>query len=170
MARMARLGKRGYPILKLVHLIVVGTWIGGGVCLLLLLSLGLRGGDVAGMLSAVRIVDLMVVVPAAAGTLVTGVLFSTLTNWGFIKHRWIVAKYAVNLIPVVLGGIIPAPHLVGMMRIAAQEGSNALTNPVFLHHKYVFTQFLIPQFVLILVAFWLSVFKPRLELRRSGGQ
>lgn len=162
---MKKLGKTGYSILKLIHLFFVGTWVGGGWGLLLL-TLGLRGDDLSGMLRAVHMVDLMVVVPAAVGSLLTGVLFSIFTNWGFFKHRWVTAKYIVNLIPMILGGIVPAPHLVGMMEIAAREGARAMADPAFLYHKGVFTLFVIPQFVLILVAFWLSVFKPGLGKKR----
>lgn len=161
---MPKLGKSGYSRLKAVHIFFVSTWLGGGVCLLLLLLVGLNGKDISGMLEAIRIVDLFVIIPAAVASLITGILFLTMTSWGFFKHRWIIAKYVINLLPVCFGGIVLAPNLLGMIEIAHKTGTKAVLSPAFIYHKNIFTFFVMLQFILLVVALYLSVFKPRMRL------
>ncbi|HWQ74895.1 MAG TPA: DUF2269 family protein [Syntrophomonas sp.] len=157
-----KIGKTGHSILKLCHMLFAAIWIGAGISLLFIIIYGLIPGDINGVLKAMNIIDMFVIIPAVVGLLVTGILFSTLTNWGFVKHRWIVVKYVINLLPLIFGGVVMAPPLTGMMKIAGQYGQQALTNPEFIHYKMMF---LVPLYILIilaLLAFVLSVFKPAL--------
>jgi hypothetical protein len=132
--------------------------------MLLILLTGFNTKDIQGILKAIWVIDLLVIVPSAVGTLITGILFSTAANWGFLKHRWITVKYLINLLPILLGGILLAPRLIGMMEIAQQDQLQALSNPAFLDHKKIFTLIVIIQFILLLFALYLSVIKPKLRV------
>ncbi|HUI72973.1 MAG TPA: hypothetical protein VL354_20805, partial [Spirochaetia bacterium] len=89
-------------------------------------------------------------------------LFSFMTPWGFFKHRWIVAKYLINLVPLVLGATCLAPWILGMLEQAQRLGVNVLNDPLFLKRQSLFTSFVAVQFFLLLGAIYLSVFKPKL--------
>jgi len=136
------------------------------LCLIFLIIFGLVPGDINGVLKAVRILDLFVIIPSVIGLLITGILFSTLTNWGFIKHRWILIKYIINLLPIIFGGVVMAPPLIGMMEIANHYGQQSLVNPEFIHYKMMFLIPLILLLILALIALILSVFKPNLHRKQ----
>lgn len=157
-----KLGKTGYSVLKSIHILFASIWLGSGVCLLFLLAVDLAPACLDGQIHAIRILDLFVVIPAVLGLFMTGLLFSIFTNWGFIQHRWIIVKYIINLLPMLFGGIIMAPPLLGMIRMVDIQGSQVLNSPEFISYKLAFLSPLIALFVLALVALYLSVFKPRL--------
>jgi hypothetical protein len=162
-----KIGKTGRLVLKLFHMLFAAFWIGAAVSLLFLLTFGLSPEDIKGVLKAINIIDLYVIIPAVAGLFITGILFSVLTNWGFIKHRWIVVKYIINLLPLILGGVVMAPPLTGMINVANRYGPKALAHPEFIHYK---TMFFIPLGALIimaLIALILSVFKPGLGRKQQ---
>jgi hypothetical protein len=101
-----------------------------------------------------------VIIPANIITFVTGICFSKFTGWGFLKHKWIVAKYIINLIPMLAGGIVLAPSILKMLSIADEMGSAALLSQDFLSSKSIFTISFIVILVLLMLAVYLSVFKP----------
>ncbi len=166
---MPKLKKTGHSTLKMIHLFFNACWIGGGLGMILLLTIGLQNGDVRAITTTVQILDLGIVVPSAFGSLVTAILFSILTPWGFVKHRWIVAKYAINLIPVVAGPVLQAPWLVRMDEISRTLSPGATLPGEFLDMRNLFLAFTAIQWVLLLVAVYLSVFKPAFRARPGLG-
>jgi hypothetical protein len=88
---MKKLGAKGLRWLKGFHLIAVSCRIGGAVALLLLYFLkeGITdGGILYGINQSIHHVDMVViVVPGAFGCLITGLLYSVFSSWGFFKHN-----------------------------------------------------------------------------------
>ncbi|MDR1395006.1 MAG: hypothetical protein LBK52_02390, partial [Deltaproteobacteria bacterium] len=79
---MKKFGKNGQKILKVIHLLMAGLWIGGAVGLnlmLLLLGPAAAGEELYGYNMSVILVDDFVIIPGAMGCLVTGILISGLT-------------------------------------------------------------------------------------------
>lgn len=160
-----KLKKSGYSVLKLLHILFNSFWLGGALGMILLLTLGLQPANAHGITKAVHILDLGVVVPSAFGSLVTGILFSTMTHWGFAKHRWIVAKYVINLIPVITGAFLQAPWLIQMVELSADINASTGFNASFLTLRTYFLSFVIFQLALLFLAAYLSVFKPTLKAK-----
>lgn len=159
---MVRFRKRGTKWLRVVHVICACVWIGGAVALLLMqtgLSAG-NDGELYGIDHAMRHVDDYVIIPGALGCLITGILFSVFTGWGFLKYRWIIIKYAINIYAVLFGTFWLGPWLNQMGPISRIEGLAALSNPSYLHFKQMNISFGIMQVALLLAAVYLSVFKP----------
>ena len=123
---MKLLGNSGYKLLKSIHIFLSSTWIGAGVCILFLLTVVLNKDNIYGVLLSVHFIVLFIVIPSEILTFITGILFSKYTNWGFFKHRWIIFKYLINLIPLIFGGILFAPQILNMIKIAKETGANAL--------------------------------------------
>lgn len=165
-----RLKKTGHSLLKLVHLFFNACWIGGGLGMILLLTIGSKLGEVQHITVAIQVLDLGVVVPSAIGSLLTGLGFSLFTQWGFVKHRWILVKYAINLIPVIAGPILQAPWLVRMDEIARSLTPGATLPAEFGQVHDLFLAFTVAQWGLLLVAIYLSVFKPALRLKRGSSR
>ncbi len=164
---MPKLPKNGYFTLKFFHVLFDAMWIGCGPVMLYLFLFRIQEHSHA-IMTAIQIIDLGVVVPSAAGSLITGVLFSIFTHWRFIKHRWIVLKYLINLIPASLGAFVQAPWLVRMLAISESFPANALADPEF---HLLWSRFLIftaIQWILLLTAVYLSIFKPGLGQQQSS--
>ncbi len=164
---MDQIGKNGRKTLKAFHLFFVSIWAGSWLCLILLLLLSLNNTDLVPILKVENQIHVFVVIPSVIGSLLTGILFSATTNWGFFKHRWIIIKYAANIFPMVGGALIFLPRLRGMIDIANQNLSATFSNPAFNSDKDVAVIFLIIEFAFICLAFYLSVFKPQIGPRKG---
>ncbi len=105
---MYRLSVRGQKVLKGVHLVSAGCWLGGGVSLFIL-SLAkylgwIEGEAVYGADLAAHVIDAWVVVNfGALLCFATALLYSLFTNWGFFRHRWIMLKWLVIVLCIGFG-------------------------------------------------------------------
>jgi hypothetical protein len=135
---MASFGKRGLRTLKILHLLTAGLWVGGAFALNLMLLLpGAPGsdGELLGYNQACKFVDDFVVIPGAVGCLVTGLLFSIFSPWGFFKHRWLAVKWVLTAFCVIFGTIYLGPKINGQPPISLAEGLGALADPVYISNK-----------------------------------
>jgi uncharacterized membrane protein len=160
---MAALGKNGMRTLKVLHLFTACLWLGGSFGLNLMLLLPWEPGGDAGLVSygeACKFVDDFVVIPGAVGCLVTGLLFSVLSHWGFFKHRWVAVKWALTVLCVLFGTFFLGPRVNAQPGIALEAGLSALTDPAYLANR----QGLVATgpIMLLLIAFMvaISVYKP----------
>ena len=89
--------------LKIFHLLFVAAWIGGQMSLTLLQIIKYRLAlpeHIYGILASINEIDDYVVIGGAVGCLLTGLVYSLMTPWGFFKFRWVTVKwiFAVMLI------------------------------------------------------------------------
>ena len=154
-----KLKKKGYLILKFIHIILACTWIGGAIAALFLLF-SLSDENAPAFLTAFQVIDLGIIVPSNIGSLITGLLFSLITHWGFTKHRWIIIKYLINLVPAILGAVLFAPWLLRMLEISNRLGSEAVLRSEFYYLRNNFAILIIGQLLLLFVAVYLPLFKP----------
>lgn len=86
---MKTMSASSQKLLKGIHIIVAGLWLS---CVLLLALMPLvtksvSSGDELFMYNYIYyFVDMYVLTPAAMATLLTGLVFSLFTKWGFIRH------------------------------------------------------------------------------------
>jgi uncharacterized membrane protein len=160
---MAKLGSKGMKVLKLFHLIAAGLWIGGAVGLTLMIFY-LNSPEIEGQLYgynlACKFVDDFIVIPGAVGCLLTGFLISLLTNWGFIKHRWVIIKWFLTVACILFGTFFLGPKVNAQPQISLQEGMAALANPDYIANYQGNLKGGVFQLISICFMFWLSVFKP----------
>ncbi|MDR3204375.1 MAG: DUF2269 family protein [Deltaproteobacteria bacterium] len=160
---MIKFGKNGGRILKSIHLITVCLWVGGSMALNLLMLFPLEpksGNQLYGYLTALRFIDELVIVPGALGSLITGLLMSLTTHWGFFKHRWLAVKWILTIACIVIGIVALAPPIVTLGQLASEEGLSALTNPSFIHAKLLTIKGGLALLTLIIFMTVISVFKP----------
>jgi hypothetical protein len=62
------------------------------------------------------------------GTAITGLLYSLLTPWGFFRHRWLLAKWAIALFCVLSGALWLGPSETAMLEISGRLGGAALSD------------------------------------------
>jgi len=161
---MPMLGARGLRWLKGFHLIAVACWLGGGVALLLLyfLKSGVSdGGVLFGINQSIHHVDMaVVVIPGAFGCLITGLIYSIFSNWGFFKHKWLLVKWIVTISAIFIGTFWLGPWETTMMEISGRLGISALDNQAYLYNQRMNLIFGGLQCLLLVVTVFVAVFKP----------
>lgn len=161
---MPKLKAKGLKWLKGFHLITVACWIGGAISLLALyfLKTGVTNGDVLyGVNQSVHHVDMnIVVVPGAIGCLLTGLIYSLFSNWGFFKHNWLIFKWTVTLSAIVFGTLFLGPWETAMMEISGKLGISSLNDPAYLYNQRMNLIFGTLQVTLLIVTLFVSIFKP----------
>ena len=145
-------------------MIAVSCWIGGGLALILLYFLknGVTdGGVLYGINQSTHHVDwAVVIIPGAFGCLITGLLFSVFSNWGFFKHPWITFKWIVTVLAILFGSYFLGPWETGMVEISGKLGMASLSSPEYLYNERMHVVFATVQLLALLITVFVSIFKP----------
>ncbi len=148
--------------LKIFHLVFAGVWLGAGVTLAAgIASIGRSTStDLHGIYVALKFVDDFIIIPAASGTLLTGILYSALTPWGWFKHRWITLKWAITIFGVVFGTFWMGPWVNSLVPLAERLGASAQEDTAFAHAHRMLLIWSPIQITSLIIAFVVSVLKP----------
>ena len=161
---MPKLSAKGLKWLKGFHLIAVSCWIGGGVALILLYFLknGVADGNVLyGINQSIHHVDIaVVVIPGAFGCLITGLIYSSFSNWGFFKHGWMIFKWIVTVAAILFGTFFLGPWETTMMEISGKLGISSLNNPAYLYNQKMNLILGATQILVLMITVFISIFKP----------
>jgi uncharacterized membrane protein len=161
---MKKMGKKGLRWLKGFHMITVSCWIGGAVALILLYLLKDNvsdGGVLYGINQSIHHVDMVVVViPGAFGCLITGLIYSIFSNWGFFKHNWMIFKWVVTVTAILFGTFYLGPWETRMMEISGNLGMSALDAPSYLYNQKMNLIFGTLQCLILMITVFISIFKP----------
>jgi len=168
---MPKLKAKGLQWLKGFHLLAVSCWIGGAVSLISLYFLknGVTDGAVLyGINQSLHHVDMsIVVVPGAIGCLLTGLIYSLFSNWGFFKHTWLTVKWVVTLSAIAFGTFFLGPWESTMMEISGKLGMASLGNSAYLYNQQMNLLFGTLQVVILMITVFISIFKPWRAKKRS---
>lgn len=77
----------------------------------------------------------IVVIPGAIGSLLTGLLYSLFSNWGFFKHNWLTFKWIVTVTAILFGTFFLGPWETAMMEISGKIGLASLTDSAYLYNQ-----------------------------------
>jgi len=161
---MPKLSAKGLRWLKGFHLIAVSCWVGGAVALMLLYFLKNRvtdGGVLYGINQSIHHVDMVVVViPGAFGCLITGLLYSAFSNWGFFKHKWLIFKWIVTVAAILFGTFLLGPWETTMMEISGKLSMSSLNDQSYLYNQKMNVIFGGIQCIVLMITVFISIFKP----------
>ncbi len=137
MFKKLTLGTAGKQWLKSIHLIVSVIWLGAAISMnvLRLAWTPVADSDLYAVDHAIAVIDNWVVVPAAWASLLTGLLESWLTTWGFFKYRWVTLKWILTLVIMIYAPLFISRWDNGLEAISKVEGLLALQNPVYLQYR-----------------------------------
>lgn len=159
---MVKLKARGQKWLKGIHICFAGTWVGAAVSLVTL-GWGITAatdGQLAGIDHAAKFIDDFVIIPAAFGSLLTGLAYALFTNWGFFRHRWVVVKWIITVGGIIFGTFWLGPWLNSLPPVSDRLGLAALTDPAYHSARYLNLWFGLLQVATLILAVFLSVLKP----------
>lgn len=149
--------------LKAFHVFFSGVWAGAALCMLTIGFLAgspESGGELYGYAASVKLIDDWIIIAAAMGSLITGLLLSWLTNWGFFKHYWIILKLIVTVGAVLFGTFYLGPWVDAVEVHSRQHGLESLQNIEYLSWFKNQLYFGSAQALLICAMVFVSVLKP----------
>lgn len=148
--------------MKTIHILLAGSWLGTGICLVVIQAFMKvdSGGALLGADLAAKFLDDYVIIPTAMGTLVTALLYSLFTNWGWIKHRWLAVKWVICVVGIIFGTFWLGPWMNTQPPISAELGLAALNDPTYTHARTMDLWWGLVQISTLGLAVWLSIFKP----------
>ncbi len=159
---MKTFGTMGLKVLKIAHLLFAVMWI-GGVMALVSLQLGQTPHSREMMYAAAQshlIVDEYFLIPGGIGIIATAIMYGICSKWGFFKHRWLVVKWVLTILLVLLGaGYMGATIKENMVCAGQLLTENADTAVFFANVRHVAIAGIV-QLVAFLYIVAISVVKP----------
>jgi len=146
--------------LKGAHLLFVCLWVGGALGVMVIQNGGGAGEALAGRDLAARLVDDFVVIPGAMGSLLTGLLYSLFTPWGFFRHRWVTVKWFITLYGVLFGTFFLGPWLNSLGPVSAKLGGGAIGDYAYMRARDLNSFWGGVQICTLVFALVISVLKP----------
>jgi hypothetical protein len=169
---MIKLGAKAQRGLKCFHVVFACMWVGGATSLTLM-NFFLHpesGPHLHGILTAMNFIDDFIIIPGAMGLLLTGLIYSVFTRWGWFKHTWITVKWVINVYGVIFGTFWLGPWLNSLAPMASKQGMDCLANPVYIHNVLMLKTLGTLQAATIIFAVIISVIKPWKNPTHSGKQ
>ncbi|TCD48409.1 hypothetical protein [Chlorobium sp. N1] len=160
---MLKLSAPQQKTLKSLHIITSGLWLSSVLLLALLPLVPIDEASGEGIYTyrlIFHFIDTYVLTAAAVLTLLTGLIYSMLTKWGFFRSGWLVYKWIVTLGLVLVGTFYLGPLSARLLEIAAEERLSALRDPAYTTGDAVLAAAALINTILLALAVLFSVFKP----------
>ena len=158
-----KLNKNQQKILKTIHIIVAILWLSCVIVLtsLVYLSQHIQTGEALYMYTYIyHFIDMNILTPAAILTLLTGIIYSTFTQWGYKKHKWIMYKWVITLFIIMSGTFYLAPLTESVLAIVESKKMLALEDLKYLQSVSILFYAGIVNIFLLSSAAMVAVFKP----------
>lgn len=155
-------------IVLAAHVVVSVSWIGAVACFLALAIAGISSKDPQLARSAYRAMQLttwVVIVPAAAMSLLSGIVSSLTTNWGLLRHWWVMLKLAITLFATAVLLVHTQP--IDLLASATQSGRSVAEFP---DEQQMMVIAAAGAMIVLIVLTVLSIFKPRGATRYAEQQ
>lgn len=160
---MKTLSPNGMKILKITHIVCSTMWI-GGVMALVCIMLGSKPFSQEMIYMAAKdhlVIDIWFLIPGGVGIVITALLYSIFTKWGFVKHRWVAIKWILTIILVIIGKLYMGIIIEKNMAYAERIMTEGITSEPFYTNVTNVAIAGIIQLVLFAVVLILSVVKPK---------
>lgn len=159
---MKKLNSNQVRILKIIHILFFVAWIGGGITLITVMFAAqpLIPDDIYMKFRSMQVIDDLIIIPGALGSLVTGLVYGIWTNWGFFKHRWLTVKWILTIAQILFGTFALGPWLNGNVDIAMKLRGAAISIPEFVTAAADIKLWGTLQVLLLLFMMTISVLKP----------
>ena len=160
---MKQLTRNGMKIVRMLHYIAAGCWIGSATVLMVFNinnEAAVSEGMLLGINTSLHLADIWVLVPGALGCLITGLVFALVTPWGFFRHRWLIYKWLITVACILIGAFVLGAWEGEMLSISQTIGNAALTDS---DYQAIRTRHLLlcgVQVGALLLMVGISVFKP----------
>ncbi len=145
-------------ILLILHIALNAVWMGGIAAILFLVPT--RGDADTGLDRALFLINDLAVMNIGFGVILTGLLFSLFTKWGFFDFPWVILKWLGLIVIFVEITFYLAPAVNGMAALSDLHGPAALQHDEYNLYRGQTIRTATFLLVLQVVLVALSVFKP----------
>ena len=156
--------------LKVFHILFGIMWI-GGVMALVSIMLGVQPQGVEQMYAVARdhlVIDKFFLIPGGIGIVLTALIYSIFTKWGFFKVKWVGVKWVLTVVLVLIGKIYMGVTIEKNMDYAAMMLTEPLpVEPFFANVRNVAIAGIV-QLVGFAAILILSVWKPWVNRKSSA--
>lgn len=166
---MKKLSPRWTKILKMFHVLCLSIWMGGGVALLVLGFVRPETTAEAYLHARVmQAIDVYMVIVFASALLLTSLLYSLFTHWGFVRHWWVIVKWVILVFQILFGALVLGPYASENLSMA-----RSMTGPLSDYPKYFDNLDMTTilggiQLALLVFVIFVSVWKPWGRTKRTG--
>lgn len=166
---MNKISAKGQKWLKAFHILFACLWVGGAISvnLMLFFLTADDGMQLYGINESINFIDIWIIIPGNLGIILTGIIYSLFTHWGWFKHKWVTVKWCIAVYGMVFGTIWLGPWAGSLEHISEIEGLKALTNDVYRNNIMMLYGWGSFQAATIVFAAFISTLKPW-KKRRIG--
>jgi len=165
------LGPRGRKWVVTLHVLSSGLWLGAAAAMVAVMWLRpvapRTAAELLAWCLAVKLIDDVVVIGSAAGSLLTGLMLSWRTKWGLFVWYWVGFKLVATVLMVAFGATCLGPWIDRAAAAAGRSGLDALSDPTFRADDVRARVFGALQAGLLAFVVFVSVFKPWGRVARS---
>ncbi|TGE37245.1 hypothetical protein E4K67_15405 [Desulfosporosinus fructosivorans] len=157
------LGFKSKAWLKGFHVLFACAWLGAALSMILVLSMKAQPNSelqLYAVTSSLTVIDDFIIIPSAIGCLLTGLLYSVFTKWGFTKFYWIIFKWVTIILQIAMGTFFLGPWLNNMSKISNQIGFKPSENYQYISNFNLNLYFGMIQAALLIVVVFVSILKP----------
>lgn len=159
---MKKMTIKNQKILKITHIVVMSLWFSSVVTLLaIMLTLpSITNAEVLHYaFKILEIVDFMILSPAAAVTLITGLIYIIFTKWKW-KQTWLLLKLIISVVIILAGTFWLGPTLKNMTLQVEDLGMEVVNNATFIRDNQISLWASIINTILLLFTIAISTLKP----------
>ena len=158
-------------LIKTLHILFACLWLGASASLVLLQCA--RGWSEDGQLLLAlnqnfSLLDIVLIIPGALGSAVTGFVICKTTSWGFTRYRWIIVKAILTIAAILIGTALLGPWQIQMVKLSGQMENTRVIDTSYDLIRSLFTLVGSLQVLMLICILAISAFKP--WGRRLSGQ
>jgi len=168
---MAQLTIQQKKWIKSIHIIAAGIWITTGLVMFIIHFMGndLSTGAELHLLNRITyFIDMKLLVPSAIVCLLTGWMYSQFTKWGYFKHGWLIFKWIITILIIVLGTIYSGPWIEETVKISGKMGLEALQNADYNWYSSNHVIMGACMTATLLLTVFISIFKPKNPKKKNS--
>jgi hypothetical protein len=158
-----KLSTKNQKWLKALHVYLGGIWGGGAASLFAIHCLYPTdsGAELYARNMTMIYIDNYIIIPAAIGSCLTGLIYSHLTKWGYLKYYWIMVKWILTITFIIIGFFWLIPWLNNMLEVSmAMRNSPVIDSGSYDVAMSVHLAMTVLQTILLFFVVMISVFKP----------
>ena len=157
--------------LKSIHLIAAGVWITTGLIMFLVQFMNddIKTGDQLHLMNQIiHFIDMKILVPSAILCLLTGWMYSQFTKWGYFKHAWLIFKWIITVLIIVLGTIYSGPWIEKLVLISGEIGLDSLNDADYQWYENSQNIMGVCMTGTLIVSIFISIFKPGKSKKKTS--
>lgn len=160
--QMKKLSSYAIKILQVLHFVFSFMWLGGAMALTIISFsiIPLTSQEVFIYSHLLDFIDRWMIIFGAYGILITGLVYSVCTNWGFTKYYWVTAKWVIVILQVLFGTFVLGPWVTENVKISESMNARSLPNQEFFSNLHKIAVWGSIQTIFLLLLLILSVWKP----------